>query len=67
MNSYCKSLKAKEFNDLVVLAVLECSCCIQILVIVQKEPMSQICVVPLFKLDNLITFRLLQIMCLFYI
>jgi len=41
-----QKLKSKKFNDSVVLAFLECRCYIQNLVIRQKEPISQISVVP---------------------
>jgi len=38
-------LKSRKFNASVVLAFLECSCCVQNWVIQQKEPVSQICIV----------------------
>jgi len=45
-------LKSKKFNDPIVLTFLECSCCIQNLVIRHKETISQICVVPFSNLGN---------------
>ena len=45
-------LKSKKFNDAVVLAFLQCGCYIQNLYIRQKEPASQICVVPFSNVGN---------------
>jgi len=62
-----QKLKSKKFNDSVVLAFLECSCYIQNLVIRQKEPVSQIRVVPFSNFSSWIAFGPLRIKCLFYI
>jgi len=62
-----QNLKNKKFNDSLVLAFLECSCYIQNLVIRQKEPASEICVVPFSNFGNWITSGPLRIRCLLYI
>jgi len=53
---FLQKLKNKQFNHSIVLAYLECSCNMQNLVIRQKEPVSQICVVPFSNFGNWITF-----------
>jgi len=62
-----QNFKSKKLNDSLVLAILKYSYCIQNLVIRQKEPASQICVVPFSNFGNCITFGSLRIRCLFYI
>ena len=62
-----QKLKRKKFNDSAVLAFFECSCYIQNLVIRQKEPVSQICVIPFSNFGNWKTYGPLRIWCLFYI
>ena len=62
-----QTLKSKKFNDLVILAFLECCCYIQNLVIWQKEPVSQKCVIPFSNCGSCITFGSLRIRYLFYI
>jgi len=47
-----QKLNSKKCNDSVVLAFLQCSCYIQNLVIRQKEPISQISVIPFSNLSN---------------
>ena len=64
---WLQNLKSKRLNDLLVLAFLEFRCYIQNLVIRQKEPASEICVVSLSNFGNWITFGPLRIRCLFYI
>jgi len=64
---FLQKLKSKKFNDSVVLAYLECRCYIQILVIRQNEPVSQIFVVPFSNFGKWIAFGPLRRRCLFYI
>jgi len=62
-----QNLKSKKLNDSLVLVFLEFSCYIQNSIIRQKEPVSEICVVPFSNFVNWITFGPLRIRCLFYI
>jgi len=62
-----QKLKSKKFNDLLVLAFMEFICYIQNLANRQKEPVSEICAVPLSNFGDCITFGPLPIRCLFYI
>ena len=61
-----QNLQSKKFNGSLVLAFLEFSCYIQNLVIRQKEPVSEICVVPFSNFGNWMTFGPLRIRYLFY-
>jgi len=45
-------INSKKFNDLVILAFVECSCYIQYLVIRQKEPACQLSVTPYSNFGN---------------
>jgi len=47
-----QNLKRKKFNDSLVLAFFEFSCYIRNLLIRQKEPVSEICVVPFSNFVN---------------
>ena len=60
-------VKKQKFNDLMFLQFLVCICHIHNLVFRQKEPVSQICVVPFYNFGVWITFGPLRIRCLLHL